>query len=101
MPALDWSNKSGAFLNALPAMKSDMVKPMPANQLALNNWRKSTLLGKSASFNFTATQAKSVIPIALPKTSPRNTPTLTILNKLWLNSMVTPAFAKAKRGRIK
>ncbi len=58
-------------INAELAMKSAIVKPIPASHEAAKSCDHSTRGGSSAIFNFTANQAKADIPKGSPPSDPR------------------------------
>lgn len=63
-----------ASLKASPVTKSDMVKPIPASQLAPWSPRHETPPGSSAMRQRTASHEARVMPSGLPTAGPRMTP---------------------------
>lgn len=91
--------KSAASENASPAIKRDIVKPMPASAPAPASCRQVYSGGLVASPTRTANQASMSMPAGFPTTSPRMIASIR-LPWVWTTSseMITPAFASAKSG---
>ena len=64
------ASKSASDRNASPAMKSDIVNPIPPSAAAPANCAHEYSLGFSASRVATASAEASSIPTGLPTTSP-------------------------------
>ena len=89
--------------NARPAIKIDIVKPIPHKTETANICLRLIASGNFAIPSFTETQLKRKIPIGLPKKSPNAIPTGKVDN---MPSRVTPfketpALLKANSGNIK
>jgi hypothetical protein len=91
--------KSPAPGKAWPAMKSDMVKPMPASAPAPASCRHEYAAGFSASPDQTATADAATRPSGLPSTSPATIArTSGPFPPRTSGLSATPAFASAKMG---
>ena len=97
------SSSSIALSNANPLMNIETVKPIPAIEAIPAICRLVVPGGRVHSPIFTAKSVNNVIPTIYPTTNPTTMPCVipdetaspiaSVLN-------TTPAFAKAKRGRI-
>ena len=83
-------------------MNRETVKPIPPNTLRGTSLRRVMPLGQGQRLNLIASQVKRVIPTGLPTNSPstiaRGIPQMPSSE---IPSKDTPAFTKAKSGRIK
>lgn len=85
--------------NAKLAIKSDIVKPIPARHPAPTIDFHVTPVGKLAALAVTASQLNSTIPSGFPTISPRATAQATGCPTAG-SSISTPALAKANSGMI-
>ena len=99
MPSLACTSCSGSSKAKL-VTKSDMVKPIDANNPIPNNCLLVTPDGKLAQFSFIISLEIPKTPIAFPAIKPATTPSVTLLvvSAKTASEKVTPAFAKAKTG---
>ena len=89
---------------ASPAMRMDIVKPMPPIMPTATTWFQVTRFGSLAKPTLTSTQVVRMMPTGLPRTAPKNTPRATLSAKSADRSIPTRrtwAFTKAKIGSIR
>jgi hypothetical protein len=103
VPIFDMLSKTAWSPKARPAMNSDIVKPIPHNQLAAKTLPHDRLAGAVANRLLADIQANNQIPIGLPMNNPRTTPRLTGCLKAGptFPRIRTPAFASANSGMMR